>query len=98
MQPSPNLLQPKPPGSSGAAPIASDRLPDLALDLLHGAEEIAQFLFGSAKKARVVYRLSTEVRPENRLPLFTLGDGTLCGRRSTLMRWISEREAARQQT
>ena len=67
----------------------------LADDILHGAEAIALFLFGTADARRQVYRLSTEVPPEMRLPTFKLGHGTLCARRSVILRWIAAQEAAR---
>jgi hypothetical protein len=70
----------------------------LAGDMLEGAEEIGEFLFGddphpSARRHRLrrVYRLTSEVPPADRLPVFRIGS-LLFARRSTLMRWITERE------
>ena len=59
----------------------------LADDILEGAGAISCFLFGSERKRRKVYWLA-EVKA---LPLFRIGN-TLCGRRTTLMRWIAEQE------
>jgi hypothetical protein len=70
----------------------------LAGDVLEGAEEIGEFLFGdnpdpSARRQRLrrVYRLTSEVSPADQLPVFRIGS-LLFARRSTLMRWITERE------
>jgi hypothetical protein len=80
------------------APPAAD---PLAGDMLEGAEEIGEFLFGddpepTARRHRLrrVYRLTSEVRPADQLPVFRIGS-LLFARRSTLMRWITEREGAR---
>lgn len=68
----------------------------LADDLMEGAEEIAEFLFGdrSKKSVRKVLYLHSEVKVENRAPIFTLGNQKLAARRSRLMRWIIELEEA----
>lgn len=63
----------------------------LAKDLLRGAAEIAEFVFGNAAERRRVYHLATEVKEESRIPVFRLGN-LLCARRSTLLRWIAEQE------
>jgi hypothetical protein len=67
----------------------------LAGDILEGADEIGDFMFPNvedpAARRRRVYRLSTEVPPADRLPLFKIGS-LLFARRSTLLKWISERE------
>jgi hypothetical protein len=68
--------------------------PDIADDLLKGAEEIAVFLFGSPDDKRKVYMLTSEVPPEKRLPIFKLGDSVIYARKSTLRRWIEEKERA----
>lgn len=60
----------------------------LADDLLRGAGEIANFLYGDARERRKVYHLA-EV---SKLPVFKLG-AVLCARRSTLLAWIAEQEA-----
>ncbi len=54
------------------------------LDLLTGAEAIAEFV---GVKARRIYHLA-ETR---RLPVFRLG-ATICARKSTLVRWIEDME------
>jgi hypothetical protein len=63
----------------------------LASDLLHGAAQIANFMFGDPSERRRVYYLSEEARGANRLPCFRLGH-IVCARKSTLMRWITEHE------
>jgi hypothetical protein len=76
-------------------PYPSDA-PTLADDGLEGAGQLAAFFFGEDKRAtrRRVYRMVSEVPPEDRPPVFRLGDNILRARRSTLMKWIEEKEAA----
>ncbi|UGY28173.1 hypothetical protein HU675_0016210 [Bradyrhizobium septentrionale] len=62
---------------------------DLGSDLLEGAEEIARFLFKKPEKRKRVYHLNEL----GLLPLFYMG-GTLCGRKSTLTRYIADAERA----
>jgi len=62
---------------------------DLASDILHGADQIAKFLYGDERQRRKVYHLADK---EN-LPVFRLGT-TICARKSTLLRWIEEQEQA----
>lgn len=62
--------------------------PDLANDLLHGADEIAQFIFGKRGSRRKVYYLAECAR----LPTFRLGT-MLCARKSVLMGWIQGMES-----
>ena len=59
----------------------------LADDLLHGAEAIAEFLFGDRKARRKVYHLAET----SNLPTFHLG-GKVCARRSVLIAWIARQE------
>lgn len=62
--------------------------PCLADDLLRGTKRIADHLYGDERQARKVnYLFETK-----QLPLFKLG-GMICGRKSTLSRWIAEQEA-----
>jgi len=61
--------------------------PALAPDLLHGADAIAHFLFGSRAARRKVYRLQAK----GRLPIIRIG-GRLCARRSALREWFREQE------
>jgi len=59
----------------------------LANDLLHGADEIAEFIFGERSSRRKVYYLAECTR----LPIFRLGS-VLCARRSVLLKWIAGQE------
>lgn len=59
----------------------------LASDLLCGAAEIAQFLFGDPRRRRHVYYLVEKAR----LPVFRLG-AKIRARPSVLMAWIVEQE------
>jgi hypothetical protein len=76
---------------SAAPPQAETTIQvSLAGDILYGAYRIAKFLYGDGKLRRKVYNLiETE-----RLPHFRLG-ATVCARKSVLMAWIAEQEAAR---
>jgi hypothetical protein len=65
----------------------SERSAPLAGDVLAGANEIAEFLFGDRKHRRKVYNL---VETE-RLPIFRLGTN-IYARRSVLLDWISRQE------
>jgi hypothetical protein len=67
--------------------------PGLADDLLEGAEAISLFM---GLPIRTVYRLSTEVAAEFRPPFFKMGNNTLCARKSSILAWVAEREAAHQ--
>jgi hypothetical protein len=60
---------------------------NLANDLLRGADQIAEFLFGNPSERRKVYHLAEK----SRLPVFRLGS-VLCARKSTLTTWIEEQE------
>lgn len=60
---------------------------ELADDLLRGAEEIAEFIFGTKKSKRKIYYLAECTR----LPVFRLGS-VLCARRSTLLAYIAGQE------
>jgi hypothetical protein len=62
--------------------------PELADDLLRGADEIAKFLFGPNGCRRKVYYLAACTR----IPVFRLGS-QLCARRSVLLTWIAEQES-----
>jgi hypothetical protein len=73
-----------------------DALP-LADDVLEGAAAIGDFLFGydpsPAARRRRVYKLTSEVKPADRLPIFRVGS-LIFARRSTLLAWIAQREHA----
>ena len=56
-------------------------------DLLRGAEEIAQFLFGDRGQRRKVYHLAST----STLPVFKLGS-LLCARKSVLLKWVEAQE------
>jgi hypothetical protein len=60
---------------------------EFAKDLLRGAEEIAQFLYGDPELRRKVYHL---VATSN-LPVFKLGS-MICGRKSVLLKWVEDQE------
>ena len=61
--------------------------PVFAADLLRGADEISEFLFGDVRDRRKVYHLAET----SRLPIFRLGS-VLCARRSVLLEWIERQE------
>lgn len=58
-------------------------------DLLQGAADIADFLFGDAGERRRIYHLAEN----SKLPVFRIGI-TLCARKSALVAWIEAQEAA----
>jgi len=60
----------------------------LADDILRGADEIAEFIFGARGSRRKVYYLAECTR----LPVFRLGS-ILCARKSVLLGWISGQES-----
>lgn len=70
---------------------ANDNDPEFSQDLLRGAAEIAEFLFGSRDLRRRVYHLNAS---SNLKVFFRLGS-TLCARRSTLKLWVVEQESKR---
>jgi hypothetical protein len=61
---------------------------ELADDILRGADEIAEFIFGDRGSRRKVYYLAEC----SRLPVFRLGS-MLCIRKSVLLQWISGQES-----
>lgn len=66
-----------------------DSSPPLAIDLLRGAEEIAEYAYGDKRFVRRVYHLAET----KRIPVFKLGI-LLCARKSRLLSWIEEQESA----
>ena len=81
-------------GNTGETPPASAAhiIPPsgpLAGDILHGADQIAAFLYGDRKDRRKVYNLVET----GRLPHFRLG-ANICARRSSLLQWITTQETA----
>lgn len=77
------------PAEGEIEPLVAAHPPSFALadDLLRGAEEIAEFLYGHRRHRRKIYHLAQT----KRLPVFHLGS-TLCARRSTLIAWIEDQE------
>jgi hypothetical protein len=59
----------------------------LSADILRGAAEIAEHLFGEKGKKRKVYYLVER----NSLPVFRVGC-MMCARKSTLAKWIAAQE------
>lgn len=72
-----------------ACPVDEDSCPNLADDLLRGADEIALFMFGDVKDRRKVYYLTGEA-PRG-IPHFRMGS-VICARKSTIRNWIAEQE------
>jgi hypothetical protein len=68
--------------------IASD-VATIGHDLLHGADAIAEFVFGHRRHRRKVYYLTSH--PKQRMPHFKIGSVT-CALKSSLRRWIKEQE------
>ena len=68
--------------------LPNDTTNELADDLLRGADEIAEFIFGTRGGRRKIYYLAET----SHLPVFRLG-AVLCARRSILLRWISGQES-----
>jgi hypothetical protein len=68
--------------------VVNANSPELADDLLRGADEIAEFIFGKKGGRRKVYYLAEC----SRLPVFRLGS-VLCARRSVLIGWIAGQES-----
>ena len=60
--------------------------PSEAADLLYGVPAIAEYL---ELRPRVIHHMIDRIG----LPTFKLG-GKVCARRSTLMTWLAERDAA----
>jgi hypothetical protein len=63
------------------------RSASLAGDLLRGADEVAEFLYGDRKHRRRVYNLVEG----NSLPIFRIG-ANICARKSILLDWIACQE------
>jgi hypothetical protein len=60
---------------------------DIAGDILRGADEVAQFLFGHPKFRRRVYNLVAR----KQLPIFRVNP-SICARKSVLLQWIESQE------
>jgi hypothetical protein len=74
-----------------AVPATGELCQKLADDLLHGADAIAEFVFGNVRHRRKVYYLATAAKIR-RLPVFRMGS-VLCARKSKLIEWIEQQEA-----
>jgi hypothetical protein len=73
---------------SAAHQTTANSLPGvLAGDILYGADQIAEFLYGDKSFRRKVYNLVET----GRLPHFRLG-ASICSRKSVLLRWITDQE------
>ena len=64
----------------------------LSGDILRGAAQISEFLFGEKNRKRKVYYLAER----NFLPVFRVGS-MLCARKSTFTDWFGETEGRRSQ-
>ena len=64
-------------------------------DLMIGADAISEFMFGDATEGnkRRVYHAADKLG----LPCFKMG-GSLCARRSTILRWIADKESTQENT
>jgi hypothetical protein len=91
-------MQPTQPSGTAAPPNSPASIPGentqlakpstpIAGDILYGADEIAEFLFGSRKHRRRVYNLVDG----NGLPIFRIGVN-ICARKSILLEWIANQE------
>jgi hypothetical protein len=76
-----------PAASSRYATLLPRVATDVANDILRGADEIAEFLFGSKSYRRRVYNLVAR----NQLPIFRMGP-SICARKSVLLQWIETQE------
>lgn len=68
----------------------------LANDLLHGADEIARFIYGQPaddKAAESNRRRVYHAADKHGLPTFKIG-GSITARRSTILKWIEQQEQA----
>ena len=60
---------------------------EFSRDMLRGADEVAEFLYGSKTYRRKVYHLAST----SNLPIFKLGS-MICARRSVLLTWVEAQE------
>jgi hypothetical protein len=70
--------------------VTADDSVGFSQDLLRGASEIAEYLFGDGRLRRKVYHL---VATSN-VPVFKLGS-IICARKSILLNWIEDQEMRR---
>jgi hypothetical protein len=71
---------------TGGPEMSEDNL-EFNKDLLRGAAEIAQFLYGDRGLRRRIFHLVAT----SKLPVFKLG-AMICARKSVLLRWVKEQE------
>jgi hypothetical protein len=65
----------------------SEQEAELARDMLRGADEIAEYLYGSRTLRRKVYHLTST----SNVPFFKLGS-MICARKSVLLAWVETQE------
>jgi hypothetical protein len=85
----PQSVQKASPPAVAIEPANCSTPPTIGDDLLRGAGEIAQFVFGSIEHRRKVYYLTGDAK--TRMPHFKIGS-VLCARKSTLLAWIEHQE------
>jgi len=64
----------------------SESDPELSKDLLRGAEEIGEYLYGPNRRRKIYHLVAT-----SNLPVFKLGS-MICARKSVLLKWIEDQE------
>ena len=74
--------------SDDVAGLETGEVRPLGSDLLRGADQIAEFMFGTATERRKIYHLAET----SKIPVFRLG-ALLCARKSTLLTWIEAQES-----
>ncbi len=65
----------------------SDGEMTIAGDLMRGADEIAEFLFGTKTDRRKIYHLAAT----SKMPFFKMGS-MICARKSVLLKWFTDHE------
>jgi hypothetical protein len=83
------FVSPAPTQSALTATPGNGPASSLSDDILHGADTIAEFLFGDRKHRRKVYNLVET----GQLPIFRLG-ANICARKSVLLDWIARQESS----
>lgn len=80
-----------PPEAASHAPEAPAAIASLGDDLLHGAENVALFMFGDPAMRRKIYTYAND--PKFGVPLFRMGS-VICARKTRITQWIADQEAA----
>ena len=92
----------RPPGAKSKSPTEHPSPPidhnggPLADDLIIGGPALCEYIFGSRERSvikRLYHLASRSIPPERRIPAFFIGVH-LCGRKSTIVKWISDQERA----